>query len=477
MTLLARFGKGIRGLQSVLRLVLSKPHDTATPEGRAKERFRRAALSTVTSALAQALAIGTGLLSIRITIGYLGKSQYGLWMAASALLSWATLADFGLGRGVQNHLSEAYGSEDRDAAARYVSTGFYALVAIAIVFSIFAATLTLIVPWAKVLGVDDPALAGSTRIVVAAVTFVFVANFPLSLVPSIYAAHQRSYVANLFGIVGSLVSLGALLVIVKARLAMPWLILTGGGIGLILTSFNFAWIVREMAWLRPRRSLVSAKTLRSLASVSVPLLIFQLGGLVINEAQVLIVAHRIGLYAVTDFSVLMRVYSLPALLVSTIDGPMIPAFREAYVRGDRDWLTKTFWRLVKLKMVIACVGAVAYVMLGNHAVRLLSAHAVSFDWRVWLACGALQIVAIWNVSFVDLLIAMNRLWIMVIAVLCNGIVTLALTWAFSKPLGILGVVIAMPIFSAATAWLLPYVARDVIRTPEPVKVDGVRLGA
>jgi O-antigen/teichoic acid export membrane protein len=452
-----------RTLAAVLR---TAPHDVSTAEGRSKERYRRAALSTVTSAVAQGLGIFTGLASIRITIGYLGKEQYGLWMAVSALLTWAALADFGLGRGVQNHLSEAYGLDDRDAAARFVSTGFVVLSAIALVFTVVMAPLVLVVPWGRVLNVQDPALAGRARIVVAAVAAVFLCNFPLSLVPTIYRAHQRAYVANLFAIVGNLLSLVALLLIVELKLPMPWLIMTAGGIGVLMTLVNLAWILRDMPWLRPRWSLATRGTLRALAGVSIPMLLYQLGGLVINETQTLLIAHRVGLGGVTDYAVLMRVYALPALLVSMIDGPLIPAFREAYVRGDRAWLRAAFWRLTKLKMWLAAGAAVGYLLLGNFAVRLLSGRAVSFDWRVWAACGFLQIVAIWNVSFNDLLIAINRLWVLVIGILFNGLVTLSLTWWLSKPLGILGVVLATPVYSlVVTAWLFPWFSRDVVGDP------------
>jgi hypothetical protein len=37
------------------------PFDTGTPEGRSKERYRRAALTTATSIVARALGIFTGL--------------------------------------------------------------------------------------------------------------------------------------------------------------------------------------------------------------------------------------------------------------------------------------------------------------------------------------------------------------------------------------------------------------------------------
>ncbi len=458
---LAGVAEARRGLAAIFRL---KPYDTSTAEGRALERYRRAALSSVTNALFHGLGAFTGLLSIRLTVGYLGKEQYGLWMAISALLTWAALADFGLGRGVQNHLSEAYGRDDPEAAARHVSTGFFTLLAIAFAFVVGLAPLLAWVPWTRILNVQDPSLGGQVRVAVAAVAIVFLANFPLSLVPTIYRAYQRAYVANLFGIAGSLISLAGLFVVVHLRLPLPWLILCSGGIGVLMTLVNLGWIVREMPWLRPRIALCSRRTLASLATVSLPMLLFQLGGLVINEAQIIVVAHRIGLSGVTDFTILMRVYAIPAIVIGMIDGPLIPAFREAWVRGDHDWLRSAFWRITKVKMMIALLAAGGYLAFGNFAVRLLSGRAVEFDWRVWAACGALQFVAIWNVSFNDLLIAVNRLWPLVIGIVLNGVITLSLTFVFAKQLGVFGIVATMPVASiVVTGWWFPWLCRDVVR--------------
>ncbi len=439
-------------------------HDTSTAEGRSRERYRRAALSTVTSLLAHGLGVFTGLFSIRVTLGYLGKERYGLWMAISSLLTWAALADFGLARGMQNHLSEAHGQDDQDAAARYVSTGFAALSIVALVLAVVFLPVLFFMPWTKVLAVSDASLAGETRGAVASVVAIFLAGFPLSLVPTIYSAYQRGYVANLFTIVGSLLSLGTLVVVTRLHVSLPWLIVATGGIGVFMTTLNLGWIVKEMPWLRPRRSLVSMKALRALAATSTALMLFQLSSLLINEAQIIIVAHRLGLDAVADWSIFMRVHALPIVFISMLDGPMIPALREAHVRGEHKWLRTAFFRLTWIKMAIAFVAVGLYFALGNFAVHLLSGRSVDLPMKVWAASGFLLVVGVWNGSFNDLMIATNRLWFLVVTLVFNGVVTLGLTFGLARPYGIFGVVMATPVFSlVVSGWLLPWACRDLLR--------------
>jgi len=96
MARLHAIGAPARQLRSILRL---RPFDTTTLDGRSKERYRRAAISTLVSVLARVVGVFTGLAWIRLSLSYLGKEQYGLWIAANSIVSWVTLADFGLGAG------------------------------------------------------------------------------------------------------------------------------------------------------------------------------------------------------------------------------------------------------------------------------------------------------------------------------------------------------------------------------------------
>ena len=440
-----------------------RAHDTNTEQGRSLERYRRATLSTVTSLLGHALGIGTGLLNMRLTLSYLGKERYGLWLATSSLLTWAALADFGLGRGLQNHLGAAYAYDDKAGAGRYVSTGFVTLCAVALLLGLLFVPLFFLLPWASVLNVQDPSLSGETRRVVAAVVICFLASFPLNLVSTVYSSQQRGYVANLFNIVASLLTLGALYGATRVHLDMPWLIFALGGAGLLISALNWGYVIREMPWLRPRFKWASKATLRALMGTSIALLLYQLSNLLLNEAQIIIVAQRLGLSKVFDFTIYGRVYVLPIILISTLDAPMLPAFREAYVRGDTDWLRRAFFRLVKLKLLIGVIGGASYFVIGNFAAGLLSNSTVHFDASVWGACAVMLLVGAWNATFCDLMIATDRLWLLASLVGLNAVATTLLTYWFAGKMGIFGVVIASPVcLVLLTGWMLPWVCRDLL---------------
>jgi O-antigen/teichoic acid export membrane protein len=450
-----------QSFRSILRL---RPFDASTPENRSKERYRRAALTTIATMVARALGVFTGLAYIRLSLSYLGKERYGLWMAVASLVAWANLADLGLARGMQNHLSQANGQDDREAASRYVSVGFITLAALALGLAILFLPVLFMVPWTELLKVQNPELALETRQVVAAVLGCFLLGFPLSVVPTIYLAYQRGYIAAVFDIAGSLLSLVALFAVTRLEVSLPWLILITSGTGVAMMMVNFGYALREMPWLRPRLRLVSRTTLRALAGTSAALFTFQIGALLINETQSIIIARRLGLERVTDWSVFMRVYLLPHIFIQMIASPLIPAFREAHVRGEREWLRRAFMRVTGLKLAVVLIAASLFVVCGNWVATLISGQPMNFTRDVWVACALLLLVAVWNGAFIDLMIAVDRLKMLVVTVLLNGLVTPVLTYFFAGALGILGVVLATMIFSVAVnVWLLPVACRDLLR--------------
>jgi O-antigen/teichoic acid export membrane protein len=431
-------------------------HGGESTEARRRERNRRAILTSASNLVAQGVGLVTSLVSVPLTIRYLGKERYGLWGTISALLMWAALADFGLGRGLINHLSEAFAKDDRDSASRYVSTALFTLCAVAGTLAILFMPLILVLPWHELLNVKSEYLRLETRATVAAVVAVFLTNFPLSVVGPIYAAYQRTYVANVFRIVGNILSLGILIVATQLKVSLPWLVLATGGVPLVMSLVNLAYISRDMPWLRPSLTHFGRRALGELMVVSTPLLLFQVGSLLINELQTIIVARRSGLIVVADYTVFLKVYSVPVLILTMIDGPLLPAYREALARRDVIWLRATFWRVQGIKVLVCAAAALFFVVFGNAAIGVLSGHRIRFGTEVWIAASVLTIVGTWNGSFNDLLVSTNRLWTLVWFILANGVVTASLTYVAAQRLGVFGIIAATTTYSLLlTAWLFP----------------------
>src|SRR5262245_43745518 len=95
----------------VLQSSTSSDHDASQ---RDSGRNRRAAVTGGTAVVARAVQVGTSLITIPLTVHYLGNERFGLWMAISSVLAMANFADFGIGNGVLNTVADAFGKNDLD---------------------------------------------------------------------------------------------------------------------------------------------------------------------------------------------------------------------------------------------------------------------------------------------------------------------------------------------------------------------------
>ena len=220
-----------------------------------------------------------------------------------------------------------------------------------------------------------------------------------------------------------------------------------------------------MPWLRPSLSKLSRPALRALLSRSIPIFLFQIGALVVNETQSILLAHRCDLATVASYSIGMRVYMLIIAVIQIGTNSFIPALREAFERGDRDWTTRAFARLLRVRIGIATAGGLFLILLGNTLLSLwLRRSDMAFGRGVWIAMAVLMVGAMWGTSYAELLSIMDRLWLNVAAVFANGTITLVLTYYLSARYQVLGAIAALTLPTTLVALFLRVFGRRFLAT-------------
>ena len=101
-----------------------KPHDVSTTAGKSHERYRRILLTGGSTFIVKMFTAIINLITVPLTVNYLGAERYGLWMAISSVMALMSFADFGLGNGLLNAVSKAHGRNNRDEAQVAVSSTF-----------------------------------------------------------------------------------------------------------------------------------------------------------------------------------------------------------------------------------------------------------------------------------------------------------------------------------------------------------------
>ena len=233
-----RYRTAVLRVSSTLRLTLAKVRAT----DHHRRRLESIAQGLVTGLASRALGILVGLLSVPLTIGYLGPERYGIWVLLSSLLAWVRLADIGIGNGLTNAITGALAEERPDAVRSHVSTALMLLSGIAVVIGIVAVLVWPLIDWISLFGIVSEDARAEVGPAVATSVAIFLLSFPLSVVGNIYNAVQEGRQANYWGMAGNIASLIALIVVTHTHGGLVWLVIAVSGSGLLMSVLSGAWL-------------------------------------------------------------------------------------------------------------------------------------------------------------------------------------------------------------------------------------------
>ena len=119
------------------------------------KRNTRLLLSITTSVLTKLIGVGSTLITIPLTLNYLGTESFGVWMVISSVVGFMSFSDLGIGMGLQNALSKAYGEEDTSSQKYYVSNAYALAIIVVCVASTTLITISYFVPIERLFKITD----------------------------------------------------------------------------------------------------------------------------------------------------------------------------------------------------------------------------------------------------------------------------------------------------------------------------------
>ena len=88
--------------------------------------------------LIKGTSVLVGFVLIPLTIGYLNKGQYGIWLTIASLVTWMNTFDIGLSNGLRNRMAHSLALNETDSIRKYVSTTYAMLFLISLaIFGVF----------------------------------------------------------------------------------------------------------------------------------------------------------------------------------------------------------------------------------------------------------------------------------------------------------------------------------------------------
>jgi O-antigen/teichoic acid export membrane protein len=326
-------------------------------------RYRKALITSATSAFVRLVSFAANMAIVRLTFGYLGAELYGLWMAITAFVFFNVFADFGIGNGLTNLVAECYGKRDQENMKRYISSTFFSLSMIMLLFTAISVVTIPRLDFAALLNLANPELAMAAEKGTLILAVIFSINISLGVAQRVQMGLQEGYKTNIFLFINSIVSV--FFVFMAIRVQFPFYgIVLAFSLPQLLTNFanNFYLFVIERNELRPKWKYFDKKIMRRIFNLGFYFFILQLMVTLTYTLDNAIIAKRFTLNDVSDYSIIQRLFSIGPIIFGLMLSPLWPAYGEAKAAKDYNWIWKTFKRSFWLCFIIGLTFSIALLV-------------------------------------------------------------------------------------------------------------------
>lgn len=410
-----------------------------------KQRWRRIVQATLSSGAARVVTMLANLVQVPIALHHLGTEAFGLWMVLVGTVQLMAFADLGMGLGIQNKVSEAYGRDDFQEIHDVVTTGRRVLLALGLALALITLPLVFLLDWAAIFKVTDPSLRVGLLPAMLVVIGYFAIGLPLSVGLRISTGLQMGWLNGVWAVVGSVSTL--LLIWLAALLHLGFV----GFIALalvpnLLLNLGLTFSIH----LRTKTSLGRFKG-RFITALIPPLLrqggyflVPQVSASIMASAPAILLASALGPAAVAPFNICQRLANSMLQIQAMPLQPLWPAYAEARSRGDVSWIRRLNGYAVIYGVLSGTVLSLGLAFFGPDIAEFWTRSSIITDHSDMLGAFAIWVFLVSLMA--PLVIVMNGLGALksqAYGGVLSSISLLLLAPVFVQSFGAIGAVVAM----------------------------------
>jgi len=311
------------------------------------------ALAVVTSIANRAVNVLLTLLSVSLTLPYLGVERFGIWMTVASFASMLTFLDLGVGNALTNRVSQRAAEDNPAILCQTISGGLAFLALIGLGMGLLLWLIALQLPWAAVMKLEQTELLSETR--QAAMTFAVL--FGLSIftggIQRVFAGLQQAYIGHVGTAVASVAACMCLWFAARAQLGISVLLTIMLGAQAVAGLFLLWWLAAHKQFAF--KSITHFGRLESphLFKAGGLFFLLQIGTMIGWGADSLIISSTLGVAQVAAFSVVQRLFQFATQPLSILNAPLWGAYADAHARHEKAFIRNT----LKHSLVVTFAGA------------------------------------------------------------------------------------------------------------------------
>lgn len=382
------------------------------------------------------------LVSVPLLLHFWGAAKYGDWLLLSAIPTYLTLSDLGLGDASSSDMTMRVGANDQAGALRTFQSAWILVTSVSVVVLLLAVVSVWWIPWQPWLK-----LSGISSSRAAAVILVLGAYVIVSQQTGVTESGYRSdghFATGTFWM--------SILRLIEAALGTAVAVLGGGLLAVactyllvrLLGTITYAvFLLRLSPWIRYGVRHARWESIRKLVGPGFGFMMLPLGYAFSLQGLTIIVGARLGPIAVVSFSTLRTLSRFSLQLAGIVKHGLWPELSRAFGAGEISLARRLHRRACQAALSLSIVCGLFLWVFGPSIYRFWVRDRVPFDATCFHALLLVVVTSsLWDMSSV-IPISINthcRL-----ALIYSGVTfaSLGLAWILVPKLGILGAPVAM----------------------------------
>ncbi len=432
-------------------------------------RSVKAKRNIVFSFIIKGLNILIGLLLVPLTINYIDKTQYGIWLTLSSIIGWFGFFDIGFGNGLRNKFAEAVAMGKHKLARIYVSTTYAILSMIIVIVLILFLVVNPFLNWASILNTSQN-MASQLSILALIVFTFFCVQFILQLLTTVLTANQQPAKASMFNFFANLATLIIIFVLTKTTSGnLLYLGIILGFTPILVLLISSLWFYNNSyKQYAPSFNLIKLGYAKKLTGVGLKFFVIQVAAIILFQCNNIIIAQLFGPEEVTPYNIAFKYFSIITMISTIVMVPFWTAFTDAWHRKDYDWIKSIINKLQKFWFIISC-GTLLLLIFSDFMYGFWIGEKIDISFNVSLFMAFHVIIMTWNMIYVQFLNGIGKIQLQLYSGVFGTILIIPLTIVLARHLEITGVVLASCILGLInTSWTYIQYKKIINRTAKGI---------
>lgn len=406
------------------------------------ERTLKVKRNIIYSFLIKGASVVLGLLIIPLTINYVNKGQYGVWLTISSLVSWINTFDIGLSNGLRNKMAHSLALDEKDNIVKYVSTTYAILTLISILTFVVFYIVGAFFNWNQLLNTGS-AVSFDIWPVIVITMASFCVQFMLQPIKSMLTAMHQPFITSLILLIIqalTFVLTYALTIYTQGSLMNLVLVVAGAPVlvFIIANIYMFSTSLKEYA---PRFNAVDMKSAKSLLGTGSVFFFIQIGAVILFQTDNIIITRILGPQEVTTFNLAYKYFSIMTMLFVIMLTPYWSAFTDAWAKKDTAWIKHSINKM-RMIWIYTSIGTVLLFVFSKPAYHLWIGDTVTIPVWLSLAMTFYAILNNWQGIYAYALNGIGKLRLQLICIVSAGILNIPLSIILIHVMGVTGTVVS-----------------------------------